>query len=70
MLSSIADFIDKYRIFPRAFVAVMGYWAWIITRWFMGLPDPTDVQGAFATGVALAAIGIFKYYVETGAKNG
>jgi len=70
MLKSISSFINDYRIFPRTFVVVMGYWAWVITRWFMGLADPTEVQGLFATGVLVALVGILKYYVETGKKDG
>lgn len=34
--------------------------------WFMSLPDPTAEQSAYAIGVVTAAVGFFKFYVDSG----
>jgi len=57
---------NKWRIMPR--LLVLGYVLLVasVSSWFMALPSPSTEQSAFVSVVALAAAGVFKFYVNSG----
>ena len=40
----LAEAVDSWRIFPRAFLSVYIFLIYYSTMWFMGLPDPNSQQ--------------------------
>ncbi len=60
------DWINKYRVFPRAFAVFYLYVMWIVVDWGMSLTDMSNAQAAMVASVVTAAAAFFKFYVETG----
>ena len=58
--------ISAYRVFPRIFSIFYLYLAGHVAFWFMGLPDPTGEQSAYAVSTGAVAVAWFKFYVEGG----
>jgi hypothetical protein len=56
----------QYRIFPILFSAFYLYIMIEVFSWYTVLPNPSDGQGIFATGVMAAGAAWFKFYVESG----
>lgn len=46
---SIAEFIDAWRLIPRATVALFGYGAYHVVKWYMGLA-PHLIEGCIEAG--------------------
>ena len=65
---NLPERIDAYRIVPRVLVAGYGVMLYHVSVWFMGLPDPTNSQAAFASTVFGAAAAVFGLYTGTGRK--
>jgi hypothetical protein len=42
----------------------------VIVKWFMGLDAPTIEQAGFVSTVFLTLPAVFKFYVDTGNRNG
>jgi len=59
----------EWRIFTLSCLVFMGYMSLVITDWFMGLDNPTNSQGAFASAIVLASVGAIKFYMETKHNN-
>ena len=57
------EYIDKYRIFPRAFCIFYFLMCWQIFSWFVGLPDPNMAQAGFAGAVISMGSAFFGIYV-------
>jgi len=55
----------EWRVLSILFVTFSCKLAVDITHWFMGLDAPNNAQGAFASAVVLALVGIGKYWMET-----
>ena len=63
-MKPVYETINDYRVFPRLVLFVAGAFCWHISQWFTTLQVPTAEQAGYAGSVALACIGIFKYYFE------
>ncbi len=61
-----AKSFNEWRVIPR--ILVSGYVVLVadVSTWFMLLTAPTPAQSAFVSVVALAAAGIFNFYVKSG----
>tara|TARA_R110000851_G_scaffold138782_1_gene275559 strand:- start:170 stop:421 length:252 start_codon:yes stop_codon:yes gene_type:complete len=58
-------YVDRWRLFPRAFI-VFYFWLGMETSlWFMGLPVPSPSQAAFASAVIGAGAAWFGLYVNS-----
>lgn len=64
-----AEQLDNWRVVPRILVTLYGISVWRITEWFMSLPEPTTIQGAFVATVVGAAAAWFGLYVNSGKKR-
>jgi len=60
-----AVFLDCMRIVPRGLMAAYGYTFWLVTTWYMALPDPSGAQSAFVSTVVGAGAVWFGIYVNT-----
>ena len=61
--------INRWRLLPRAMVAMYGYIFYDVIQWFMILPEPNGPQAAFVSTVVGAAAGFFGFYVNSGDKS-
>ena len=53
-------------------IILAGFYMWImegVGDWYMGLPDPSPEQSAFAGVVVAGAIAYFKLYVDSDAQK-
>ena len=60
----LAQAIDAWRIFPRAFLSVYIFLLYYATMWFMGLEDPTLEQSGLISIVVGAGAAWFGLYVN------
>jgi hypothetical protein len=58
--------IDKLRIFPRAFISVYIYVFYIVVEWFMTIPEPNMAQAGLVSVVTGAGAAWFGLYVNSG----
>ena len=61
-LIELAEAVDAWRIFPRAFITVYIYLLYAVVIWFMSLEDPTMQQAGLIsvmTGVGAAWFGLY-----------
>lgn len=61
-LNNLPSYIDRWRIFPRLFIGSYLYVLFLVTDWFLALPDPSASQAGFASavfGVGAAWFGIY-----------
>jgi nitroreductase len=69
-----AELIDAYRIFVRMImVAYATGYAWLVYAiwdWFKSVPDPTNTQTAFATGLLTAVGAMLTFLTNTYVKTG
>jgi len=66
---SVLECFRKWRIITVALLAFMCGLSVSISNWFMALPSPNNVQGAFAGTTVVALVGAFKYWMETKAND-
>ena len=61
----IAQAIDSWRIFPRAFLSVYMYLLYYTTFWFMDLPEPSLEQSGLISVLVGAGAAWFGLYAGT-----
>jgi len=67
--SPLLQTLRDYRVVTISCLLFMGYLAYTISLWYMGVNEPNNSQGAFASAVVLACVGVIKYWVESKANN-
>jgi len=68
-LDNVLKFVREWRVVTIAFLLFSCSLAYNITQWFMDVKDPNNSQGAFASAVVLALVGVGKYWMETKANK-
>ena len=63
----LAEAVDSWRIFPRAFLSVYIFLLYYSTMWFMDLPDPNSQQAGLISIIVGAGAAWFGLY--TGSKK-
>ena len=63
----LAEAVDSWRIFPRAFLSVYIFLLYYSTMWFMGLPEPNSQQAGLISIIVGAGAAWFGLY--TGSKK-
>ena len=66
---NIPAYIDKFRLFPRAFIVAYIWMFWETGIWFMALEDPNTAQAGFVSIVVGAGAAWFGLYVNSGRPN-
>ena len=61
----LAQAVDAWRIFPRAFLSVYIFLLYYATMWFMGLEDPTLEQSGLISIIVGAGAAWFGLYAGT-----
>lgn len=61
----MAQAVDAWRIFPRAFLSVYIFLLYYATMWFMSLPDPTLEQSGLISVIVGAGAAWFGLYAGT-----
>ena len=61
----LAQAVDSWRIFPRAFLSVYMYLLYFTTFWFMDLAEPTFEQSGLISIVVVAGAAWFGLYAGT-----
>lgn len=59
----IAEIVDAWRVVPRGLLLCVGYFVWVVSGWYMGLPTPTTQHTAFVsvvTAIIPAVIGLYQ----------
>lgn len=64
-LEAFPYWIDKLRIFPRAFITVYIYMFYNVVEWFMALEDPNMAQAGLVSVVVGAGAAWFGLYVNS-----
>ena len=60
------DLCRRYRVFPRlAFMMFLAV-TYEVVKWFIHLGVPTVEQSGFATGMVVASVGFFKFFMSEG----
>jgi len=61
----MAQAVDAWRIFPRAFLSVYIFLLYYATMWFMNLPEPTLEQSGLISIIVGAGAAWFGLYAGT-----
>ena len=61
----LANMVDAWRIFPRAFLSVYIFLLYYATMWFMDLPDPSLEQSGLISVIVGAGAAWFGLYAGT-----
>jgi len=61
----MAQAVDAWRIFPRAFLSVYIFLLYYSVMWFMGLPEPNLEQSGLISIIVGAGAAWFGLYVGT-----
>ena len=64
----LAEAVDSWRIFPRAFLSVYIFLLYYSTMWFMNLEAPTLEQSGLISIIVGAGAAWFGLYVGSGKK--
>ena len=64
----LAEAVDSWRIFPRAFLSVDIFLLYYSTMWFMDLPNPTLEQSGLISIIVGAGAAWFGLYTGTSKK--
>ena len=64
----LAEAVDSWRIFPRAFLSVYIFLLYYSTMWFMGLPDPNSQQAGLISIIVGAGAAWFGLYTGSSKK--
>lgn len=65
----LPEYINKWRLIPRALILFYMYLAFTTAMWFMGIPDPTAAQAGFASAIIGAGAAWFGLYVNSGGSD-
>ena len=65
----LAEAVDSWRIFPRAFLSVYIFLLYYSTMWFMDLPEPNIEQSGLISILVGAGAAWFGLYVNSAAKE-
>ena len=65
----LAQAVDAWRIFPRAFLSVYIFLIYFVVMWFLDLPDPTMEQSGLISILVGAGAAWFGLYVNSAAKE-
>ena len=65
-LMEMADVLDAYRLFPRAFIGVYLYILVSTINWFTGLTDPSAAQAGLISVIVGAGAAWFGLYTASG----
>lgn len=65
----LPEYINRWRLIPRALIIFYMFLAFETAMWFMGLPAPTASQAAFAGTIISAGAAWFGLYVNSGGKK-
>lgn len=60
-----AEMLNKWRLFPRAFITVYMMLLYYSTMWFMSLEQPTSEQAALISVIVGAGAAWFGLYTKT-----
>lgn len=63
-MSITPETLDRWRVLPRAILALYGLCFFQTTQWFMALPDPTNAQSGFVSVMVGAGAGFYGIYVN------
>ena len=63
------QYVNEWRIFPRAFILMYFWLVWRITEWFIALPEPSASQAGLASVVIGAGAAWFGLYVGRDDRN-
>jgi len=66
ILLELADAVDAWRIFPRAFITTYMVLLYKTAIWFMTLPEPNTAQAGLISVVVGAGAAWFGLYTSTG----
>lgn len=66
VMLDLAEAVDAWRIFPRAFISVYMILLYQTVNWFMTLPDPNTAQAGLISVVVGAGAAWFGLYSSTG----
>ena len=66
VLLELADAVDAWRIFPRAFITTYMVLLYKTAIWFMTLPEPNTAQAGLISVVVGAGAAWFGLYTSTG----
>lgn len=61
----LSERFNDWRVFSRGCCVLLGVLVHDSSTWFMSLSDPTAEQSAYAIGMVTAAVGFFKFYVDS-----
>lgn len=61
--------LNKLRIFPRAFITVYIYMFYNVVDWFMQIPEPNMAQAGLVSVIVGAGAAWFGLYVNSGSGN-
>jgi len=59
----------KYRVVPIVMSVFMLIFLWDAWEWFQALEDRSSEDNAFMGALVIAAVGWFKFYVDSGNKE-
>ena len=65
----LAEAVDSWRIFPRAFLSVYIFLLYYSTMWFMNLEAPSLEQSGLISIIVGAGAAWFGLYVRTGSSK-
>lgn len=65
----LAEAVDSWRIFPRAFLSVYIFLLYYSTMWFMDLPNPTLEQSGLISIIVGAGAAWFGLYTGSSKKG-
>tara|TARA_R100001230_G_C5533735_1_gene66805 strand:+ start:74 stop:346 length:273 start_codon:yes stop_codon:yes gene_type:complete len=62
----IPELMSNWRLIPRLLMALYTYAFYMVTTWFMAMPDPTTAQAGFVSVIIGAGAAWFGLYVGSG----
>lgn len=62
--------LTKWRVIPRICLVLFILLCYNVVNWFMGLDAPSMEQAGFVSTIFLTLPAVFKFYVESGNKDG
>jgi hypothetical protein len=68
-IEALPYWIDKLRLFPRAFITVYIYMFYNVVDWFMQIQEPNMAQAGLVSVVTGAGAAWFGLYVNSGSGN-
>lgn len=68
-IEALPYWIDRLRLFPRAFIAVYIYMFYNVVDWFMLLEDPNMAQAGLVSVITGAGAAWFGLYVNSTSEN-